>query len=171
MTVRVSLQSSALLLFCIFSCSSARTQSVPAPAPSSQPEIGPQLQVAPYGPPSRGDSPPFRTMLCPGGFATNLTVLNCRYTRQLRLKQFVTSSFTDEAMLQSIFGALGSQVLGTPSEWPRTWNFYGQRLGARYTASIGRGTAELIVGAIAHDDPRHISCADDAGNLLRRVRH
>jgi hypothetical protein len=154
---------------------SSFAQPVPLPTSTaiSASEAQAQATVAPQtvaAPPVASQPRPPETLLCPGGFPTDLTVLDCRYTRQQRLQQFVTTSVTDQAMLTSIFGSLFTQGLGTPNEWPRTWKYYGYRLGASYTSSVGRGTAEYIVGRIAHDDPRHIKCSDDASPLFRRNR-
>jgi hypothetical protein len=98
---------------------------------------------------------------CPGSFPTDLTVINCKYLQRQRLEQFVTTGLTDQAMTSSVTGSLVSQVLHTPGEWPRTWKYYGYRVGSSYTASVGRATAEYLVGTVMRDDPRHIKCSDD----------
>lgn len=100
--------------------------------------------------------------VCPGGFPTDLTNYDCSYTKQLRLSQWITTSFTDEAMLQSIASAtFFGQTIPSPSEWGRTWNNYGLRIGANYTGATARGTTEFVIGALIKDDPRHIRYIDD----------
>jgi hypothetical protein len=153
--------------------SAVPTAADPSALEASQAVVAPQVVVTPKATVAAPDAPqarPPETLLCPGGFPTDLTVVNCRYTGQQRREQFMTTSVTDGAMLGSIFGALFSQGIGSPSEWPRTWQYYGDRLGASYTSSLGRGTAEYLVGALVRDDPRHIKCADDASPLFRRKR-
>jgi len=99
---------------------------------------------------------------CPGSFPSDLTLLNCRYTGRQRLDQFLTTGVTDEAMAQSIFGSIFTQyATHSPGEWPQDWTHYGYRVGTSYAGSVGRASAELIVGFILHDDPRHIKCSDD----------
>lgn len=99
-------------------------------------------------------------LVCPGGFPTDLTVMNCSYTEDLRLKQWVTSSISDQAMLGAAVYGLGAQIIQSPSEWKRTWEGYGDRIGVRYTQAAARGTAEFLVGNLLHDDPRHRSYKD-----------
>jgi len=101
------------------------------------------------------------TLLCPGGFPTDLTVTNCSYTEQQRFQQWVNSSLTDQAMLGAVVYGAGAQIIKSPGEWGRTWGGYGDRIGVRYTQGAARGTAEFIVGNIMRDDPRHISYKDD----------
>ena len=98
---------------------------------------------------------------CPGSFPSDLTVVNCSYSARERLKQFVTTGITDQAMVLSATGSLFTQALKTPGEWPRTWKYYGYRVGASYTQSVGSATAQLIVGAALKDDPRHVPCERD----------
>jgi len=98
---------------------------------------------------------------CPGSFPSDLSVVNCRYLSRDRFQQFITTGLTDQAMLESVTGSLFTQWLKTPGEWPRTWKYYGYRVGASYTQSVGNASAQFIVGAIIHDDPRHVSCDSD----------
>jgi hypothetical protein len=98
---------------------------------------------------------------CPGSFPTDLTILNCRYTNQMRVVQFVTTGFTDEAISLSITGSIFTQLIRSPSEWPETWKYYGYRVGSSYTGSVGRASAEYLVGSMLRDDPRHVRCSDD----------
>jgi hypothetical protein len=103
-----------------------------------------------------------KNFVCPGGFPTDLTNHDCRFTKQMRVSQWITTSFTDEAMLQSVASAtFFGQTIPSPSEWGRTWNNYGLRIGANYTGATARGTTEFLIGALIKDDPRHISYKDD----------
>jgi hypothetical protein len=119
--------------------SKSTPQAVPPPIPTSIPKL----------------------LACPGSFPTDLTVLNCRYTSQLRLGQFISTGLTDQAMSLSIVGSAFTQAIHSPGEWPRTWKYYGYRVGSSYTGSVGRAAAEFIVGHIVRDDPRHVKCSDD----------
>lgn len=98
---------------------------------------------------------------CPGSFPSDLTIVNCRYTARDRLQQFVTTGITDQAMVLSVTGSLFTQAIKTPGEWPRTWKYYGYRVGSSYTQSVGNATAQLIVGSLLRDDPRHVQCERD----------
>ncbi len=100
-------------------------------------------------------------LTCPGGFPTDLTITNCDFKEKLRLQQWVTTSFTDQAMLGAVIYGTGAQIIKSPGEWGRTWGGYGDRIGVRYTQAAARGTAEFIVGSLLHDDPRHLSYKDD----------
>jgi hypothetical protein len=100
-------------------------------------------------------------LICPGGFSTDLTVTNCKYTRQIRLQQWFATSFSDQAMLGAIVYGAGAQIIKSPQEWGRTWGGYGDRIGVRYTQGAARGTAEFLVGSLMRDDPRHLSYKDD----------
>jgi hypothetical protein len=100
-------------------------------------------------------------MTCPGGFPTDLTVTNCDFKENLRLQQWVTASFTDQAMLGAVVFGAGAQIIKSPGEWGRTWGGYGDRIGVRYTQAAARGTAEFIVGNLLQDDPRHLSYKND----------
>jgi hypothetical protein len=104
---------------------------------------------------------PTGKLTCPGGFPTNLTVTSCDFTAHMRVQQWVTVSFTDEAMLGALVYGGGAQIIQSPSEWGRTWGGYGDRIGVRYTQAAARGTAEFLVGSLMHDDPRHLSYKDD----------
>ncbi|KAA6458176.1 hypothetical protein DYQ86_19840 [Acidobacteria bacterium AB60] len=102
------------------------------------------------------------TFVCPGGFPTDLTNYDCRYTERMRVRQWIATSVTDEAMLQSIASAtFFGQTVPSPSEWARTWENYGRRIGANYTGATARGTTEFVVGNLMRDDPRHIRYKDD----------
>jgi hypothetical protein len=101
------------------------------------------------------------TLVCPGGFPTDLTVTNCDFTPKMRVQQWVTVSLTDEAMLGAVVYGVGAQIIQSPGEWRRTWGGYGDRIGVRYTQAAARGTAEFLVGSLMRDDPRHVSYKDD----------
>jgi len=100
-------------------------------------------------------------LTCPGGFPSDLTITNCDFTAKLRVQQWVTVSFTDEAILGAVVYGAGAQIIKSPGEWGRTWGGYGDRIGVRYTQAVARGTAEFIVGGLMHDDPRHLSYKND----------
>ena len=100
-------------------------------------------------------------LICPGSFPTDLTLSNCEYTGRQRLQQWVTTSFTDQAMLGAIVFGTGAEIIRSPSEWPRTWEGLGNRIGVRYTQAAARGSAEFIVGSMLRDDPRHLSYKND----------
>src|SRR5258708_35754219 len=70
--------------------------------------------------------------LCPGGFPTDLTVMNCEYTRSMRGSTFVNNSLTDKSILSAVVFGLGAQIVQSPGQWKRTWEGYGQRVGVRY---------------------------------------
>jgi hypothetical protein len=140
-------------------------------------------EAAPAVPP--GDAIKDYEFTCPGSFPSDLTIVDCDYPSRTRFQQFLTTGFTDQAMLLSATGSLFTLALKTPGEWPRTWKYYGYRVGASYTQSAGNATAQYIVGAIFHDDPRHVQCNRDpllygnspSGNTpflcstMRRVGH
>lgn len=101
------------------------------------------------------------TLNCPGGFATDLTVMNCSYTMSQRGEDFVTGSLSDQAILGAVVFGAGAQVLQSPGEWKRTWDGYGRRVGVRYTQGVAKGAAQFLVGAMLKDDPRHVSYRND----------
>ena len=113
---------------------------------------------------------PTLVLPCPGQFRSNLVLLNCKYTTQARFDQLITTGFTDEAMLQSLFSAGVSTALKSPSEWPRTTKYYWYRAGSAYSGAMARASAEFIVGSLLRDDPRHLTCADDDNPLFRQFR-
>jgi hypothetical protein len=100
-------------------------------------------------------------LICPGGFPTDLTMMNCSYTESERVQQWVTTALTDEAVLGAVVYGTGAEIIRSPSEWPRTWLGLGDRIGVRYTQAAARGTAEFIMGSILRDDPRHLSYKND----------
>ncbi len=98
---------------------------------------------------------------CPGSFPSDLKVVNCEYTTWQRLHDFVSNGLTDKALLLSMTGSVFTTAIRTPAEWPGTWKYYGYRVGASYTQSAGNSAAQLIVGGLIHDDPRHVACDHD----------
>lgn len=129
-------------------CLSLGAQNVPLALPAAPP--------APKDPPK-----PIPQLICPGGFPTDLTVLNCSYTSYDRKLQFITSSVTDQAMLLSLAGPLVTSAFPSTNSNPITIKYYGLNVGASYSASLARGGAEFFVGSIMHNDPRHINCVND----------
>jgi len=100
--------------------------------------------------------------VCPGAFPTDLMqTIDCRYTAQQRLLTFVTGSITDQSMLSAVIYGAGAQIIQSPSQWGRTWEGYGRRVGSRYTQAIGKGAAEYLVGSIMEDDPRFLAYRND----------
>lgn len=111
---------------------------------------------------------PDTVRVCPGAFPTDLTQLDCRYTPKQRTLDFLTGSVTDQAALGAVVYGLGAQIIQSPSEWGRTWYGYGQRVGVRYTQTVGKGTAQYITGFILNDDPRFLAYNNDPGVIRRR---
>ncbi len=111
---------------------------------------------------------PETVRVCPGAFPTDLTQLDCRYTPKQRTLDFVTGSVTDQAGLSAVVYGLGAQIIQSPSEWKRTWYGYGQRVGVRYTQTVGKGAAQYITGLILDDDPRFLAYNNDPGVIRRR---
>jgi hypothetical protein len=98
---------------------------------------------------------------CPGSFPTDLTVIDCSFTIGKRFENFANGSLTDQSILSAAFFGLMAQGLQTPSEWRRTFDGYGRRVGVRYNQAVAKGSAQFLVGWILHDDPRHIRYYDD----------
>ena len=104
----------------------------------------------------------------PGAFPTDLTkTADCSYTPTQRTLDFVSGSVTDQAVLGAVVFGLGAQVIQSPSEWKRTWDGYGHRVGSRYTQALGKGTAQYLVGLILKDDPRFLAYRDDPATVAR----
>ncbi|MGB9079540.1 MAG: hypothetical protein WCC26_22090 [Terracidiphilus sp.] len=116
------------------------------------------------------NSPPASTqfIVCPGAFPTDLEATDCRYTGSQRALDFVSGSVTDQAVLGAVVFGLGAQVIQSPSEWKRTWDGYGRRVGSRYTQALGKGTAEYLFGLILNDDPRFLAYRNDPSVITRR---
>ena len=115
-------------------------------------------------------SPPTFTPItvCPGAFPTDLEATDCRYTPSQRALDFVSGSVTDQAVLGAVVFGLGAQVIQSPSEWKRTWDGYGRRVGSRYTQALGKGAAQYLFGSILSDDPRFLAYRNDPGVIARR---
>jgi len=106
--------------------------------------------------------------VCPGAFPTDLTATDCRYKLSQRTLDFVGGSVTDQAVLGAAVFGLGAQIIQSPSEWKRTWDGYGRRVGSRYTQALGKGTAQYLIGLMLNDDPRFLALRNDPGVLARR---
>jgi hypothetical protein len=106
--------------------------------------------------------------VCPGAFPTDLTSTDCRYTFKQRSLDFVAGSATDQAVLGAVVFGLGAQVIQSPSEWKRTWDGYGRRVGSRYTQALGKGAAQYLIGLMLNDDPRFLAYRSDPGVVARR---
>jgi len=114
------------------------------------------------------ESPVTPIRVCPGAFPTDLTATDCRYNPKQRSFDFVTGSVTDQAVLGAVIFGLGAQIIQSPSEWKRTWDGYGRRVGSRYTQQIGKGAAQYLIGLMLNDDPRFLAYNNDPGVLRRR---
>jgi hypothetical protein len=152
-----------LSLLALFLClgATAQAQLVDAlpDAPSALISTSAPTQTATgYVATSAGPAP---QLVCPGEFPTNVLIINCKYKPSDRWNNFIINSVSDQAMLSSIVGSLGSQLVRSPAEWPETWKYYGYRLGASYGGGIARGTVELAIGSALHSDPRHVRCEED----------
>src|SRR5277367_591779 len=112
---------------------------------------------------------PKPVQVCPGAFPTDLTASDRRYKPKQRTLDFATGSVTDQAVLGAAIFGLGAQIIQSPSEWNRTWDGYGRRVGSRYTQAVGKGAAQYLVGLILNDDPRFLAYRDDPG-VVRRKR-
>ena len=112
-------------------------------------------------------SQPTTIQVCPGAFPTDLTATDCRYKPKQRALDFVTGSVTDQAVLGAVIFGLGAQIIQSPSEWRRTWDGYGRRVGSRYTQAVGKGAAQYLVGTILNDDPRFLAYRDDPGVIRK----
>jgi len=106
--------------------------------------------------------------VCPGSYPTDLEATDCRYTSSQRALDFVSGSVTDQTVLGAVVFGLGAQVIQSPSEWKRTWDGYGRRVGSRYTQALGKGAAQYLVGSMLNDDPRFLAYRNDPGVITRR---
>src|SRR5215475_7739575 len=114
------------------------------------------------------ESPVTPIRVCPGAFPTDLTATDCRYNPKQRSFDFATGSVTDQAVLGAVVFGFGAQIIQSPSEWKRTWDGYGRRVGSRYTQALGKGAAQYLVGSMLNDDPRFLAYRNDPGVLARR---
>jgi hypothetical protein len=111
--------------------------------------------------------------VCPGAFPTDLNNINgvdCGYTQSMRTVDFLSGSITDQAVLGAVVFGLGAQIIQSPSEWKRTWDGYGRRVGSRYTQAVGKGTAQYIVGSLLRDDPRPLAYRNEPNVVKARYR-
>jgi hypothetical protein len=106
--------------------------------------------------------------VCPGAFPTDLEARDCRYTASQRALDFVSGSVTDQAVLGAAVFGLGAQIIQSPTDWKRTWDGYGRRIGSRYTQALGKGTAQYLFGLILNDDPHFIAYRNDPTTIARR---
>jgi hypothetical protein len=111
---------------------------------------------------------PTQIKVCPGAFPTDLTATDCSYKASQRTLDFVSGSVTDQAVLGAVVFGLGAQIIESPSEWKRTWEGYGDRVGSRYTQAVGKGAAQYLVGLALQDDPRFLAYRDDPAVIRRR---
>lgn len=143
-------------------CLSALPTLAWGPAPAADPSSQDALPEAPAPTYQANSSPgPAVVSFCPGEFPSNILVKDCSFDQHRRWDNFVISSLSDQAILGSVAGALGSQIIKSPAEWPRTWTYYGYRLGASYSGGAARGIVEFTIGSVANSDPRHVRCIED----------
>jgi hypothetical protein len=110
------------------------------------------------------------TLSCPGSFPTDLTIQGCAYRPRQRWKDFITNNVTDKAWLSAVwFGAI-DQATKVPREWPRTWEFYGHRVGVLYTQTAAKGAAQMLLGFALKDDPRNVSLINDPRTHTSQVQ-
>ena len=110
-------------------------------------------------------------LICPGGFPTDLTVSNCEFTQQMRVQQWVTVSFTDQAILGAVVYGAGAQIIKSPGEWGRTWLGYGDRVGVRNTLDgAGRDLgAVAFVGIVLERHMARVVTHQVPDDVLRRA--
>jgi hypothetical protein len=155
-----------LILFAGVAAVPLRSQDLPPGLPMA-PEPAPtqaSIGLVPQAAPIMASPGPTGLIFCPGEFPTNFMVPDCRFRQHQRWENFVTSSVSDQAVLGSLVGSLGGQIIESPAEWPRTWHFYGYRLAASYSGGLARGIVEFSIGSAAQSDPRHVRCSE--GPLL-----
>jgi hypothetical protein len=100
---------------------------------------------------------------CPGDPPANLASYDCNFTKRLRVKEFVSGSVTDGAILSATFFGAVAHLQRDPGEWKRDWSGFGYRVGSRYGQGLAKGLAELTFGSIMKADPRDIDYASDPG--------
>jgi hypothetical protein len=61
---------------------------------------------------------------------------------------------TGSAIFGGLFFSAVAQVRHDPKEWGQGAEGYGRRFGSRYAQGLTKSTAEFLVGAINHEDPR-----------------
>ena len=61
---------------------------------------------------------------------------------------------TGSAVFGSLFFGAVAQFRHDPQEWGQGVEGYGRRVGTRYAQGLAKSTAEFLVGAINHEDPR-----------------
>ncbi len=100
---------------------------------------------------------------CPGGFPSDLTRLNCRYTQRQRTLDWVSTSLTDQAMLTSALAGITAFVNASPpTTWPRTTLGYLRNWRASYFSGMANGTTQYLLNTVADFNPQHVSCRTGA---------
>jgi hypothetical protein len=102
-----------------------------------------------------------RETVCPGQFPSDLTQHSCAYNQRQRVEDWVTTSFTDQAILTSAGSALYGTLVHSPAEFPRTFLGFGERLRVSYVGGVGNSTMQFLIGTAFRLDQRHISCAEE----------
>jgi hypothetical protein len=131
----------------------AAAQAVPIAAP----------EAPPTPPVQNGQLPWMAEYQCPGGFPSDLTQQNCSYTQRQRTVDWVSTSFTDQAMLTSAAASLmGFALASPPTTWPRTTLGYARDWRASYFSGMANGTTQYVFNALLRFNPEHVSCSTDA---------
>jgi hypothetical protein len=151
-------------LFLPFVCQTSSAQDVsfaPQVAPASPVPLHQEAQPgAPEGSSAWTWMPEHE---CPGGFPSDLTRLNCRYTQRQRTLEWVSTTLTDEATLTSASAALGAFFFAeSPTTWPRTGLGYLRDWRASYFSGLGNGTTQYLLNTAFDFNPDHVSCRTSA---------
>jgi hypothetical protein len=136
---------------------------IPPPPETASPISVPEPQAIPLAipqpPPSQSAQDWTQERQCPGGFPSDLTRLNCLYPQRQRTIDWVTSSLTDEAMLNSAGAALGAFMFAdSPTTWPRTGLGYLRDWRASYLSGMANGTTQYLLNSAFNLNPEHVSC-------------
>lgn len=129
------------------------TQSTPLQQEGLQPPPVP-IQMEPIGP-----VPPLMTM-------TRLTLRN-------KFTIYTHQTFGPPALVFPALGA-GMRMINPPDNYPRDWKDGGGAFGRLYGSTLAtqttKRTAQFLMGAILHEDPRYLP-APPGSNVGKRVFH
>jgi hypothetical protein len=100
---------------------------------------------------------------CPGGFPSDLTRQNCSYTQRQRTIDWLSTSFTDQAMLTSAAaGIAGFATASPPTTWPRTTLGFARNWRSSYFSGMANGTTQYLLNTGFNFNPEHVRCATEA---------
>ena len=158
--------SAAIVLLCCWKAASSQSPSIPgrflvvsdSATSAEAPQAAPPLNLVQLPPEHQ----------CPGLFPSDLTRQNCEYGQRQRTVDWISTSFTDRAILTAAASGFGSFIVRSPNEWPRTSLGFADRWRASYFSGMGNGTAQFVLNSAFNLDPRHVSCAVD--ELIRERR-